>query len=186
MKRGALFVFTLTICAFSHGYAQQPQSGVTIPAPIPALPSSPAPPTLSVGQAGKEKSLDQMLDELESLHKQKAEMEKKEQELLKGIQLKAEKQADRMKQLGIVQKAANSAPVRIGRIMIEGNEITSDDAILKMVKFRPGEVWEQPLLEQARARLMKAGFQRSEVEVSPSEVGSAYVDVLIKVIEKQK
>jgi hypothetical protein len=48
-----------------------------------------------------DKSLDQMLDRLEALRAQKAELEKAEQEVVKEIRRKLEKQGDRMNRLGI-------------------------------------------------------------------------------------
>jgi outer membrane protein assembly factor BamA len=139
-----------------------------------------------MSQPVKEKSLDQMLDELEALRVQKAQMEKKEQELLKAIQQKAAKQAERMKQLGTTSPAESKGPVRIRLIKIEGNERTTDGKIMKMVNFLPGQVLEYPELEKARMRLEKAGFQRAAVEVIPNEGDSNYIDILIKVVEKER
>jgi hypothetical protein len=48
-----------------------------------------------------EKSIDQLLDRLEALRGQKAELEKAEQELVKEIRRKMEKQSDRINRLGI-------------------------------------------------------------------------------------
>jgi hypothetical protein len=134
-----------------------------LPQPLPYVPAGTSPqiPVPTTVSPPPVKSLDQMLDELEALRVQKAEIEKKEQDLIKVIQQKAEKQADRLKRLGIASPAAANSPVRIGRIKIEGNERTSDGKIMKIVKmenFSPGQVLEYPELEEARIRLVKAGF----------------------------
>jgi hypothetical protein len=58
-----------------------------------------------------EKSIDQLLDRLEALRAQKAELEKAEQELVKEIRRKMEKQSDRINRLGITP---NDPPPVIG------------------------------------------------------------------------
>jgi outer membrane translocation and assembly module TamA len=182
-KRRTLLVLVLVILAFSQGVAQQPQTEIKIAPPIPSLPTTA---TIPAAQPTKEKSLDQMLDELGAIRVMKAQLEKNEQELLKAIKQKAAKQAERLKQLGVHPKVTNGEPLRIGKIIIEGNEKTRDEVILKMLKFSPGQVLEFPMLEQARARLIKEGFQRAAVEAVPNEPDSLYVDLLIKVVEKER
>jgi outer membrane protein assembly factor BamA len=124
-----------------------------------------------------------MLDELEALRVQKAEIEKKEQELIKAIQQKAARQAERIRQLIIAPPAAG-APLRISRIMIEGNERTTDGKIMKIVNLLPGEVLEYPELEKARMRLANAGFQMASVEVIGNG-DSSFIEILIKVVENE-
>ena len=68
-----------------------PDRGPTVPQQIP--PAGP--------QAPEDKSLDQLLDELEAVRAQKAELEKREQEVTRAIQRRAEKQAERMNRLGV-------------------------------------------------------------------------------------
>jgi hypothetical protein len=194
-----VFALVLVVLVGSHGYTQLPPTPTPTPI-VPTIPPSPTPivptipalspplaiPSTPVLQPVKEKSLDQVLDELVALRTQKAEIEKKEQELIKAIQQKATKQADRMKQLGITSPAESKGPVRIHLIKIEGNERTSDGKIMKMVDFSPGQVLEYPELEKARMRLEKAGFQRAAVEVIPNEGDSNYIDILIRVVEKER
>lgn len=127
-----------------------------------------------------------MLDELESLRAKKAALEKAEQELVKTIQLKVGKQAERLKMLGVVARPANGQPQRVGRIFIEGNDTVTDGSILKIVKFSPGQVLEMAALETARTQLMKGGFSMATIEVMPHEPDATYVDLLIKVVEKEK
>lgn len=153
-----------------------------IPPITPAIPVFPQPTIMPV----KEKSLDQLLDELETLRAQKAEIEKKEQALTKTIQQKATKQADRMMQLGITPPAPAGAPIRVGQILIEGNIVTTDEAILKLVNLHPGQVFEYPMLEQARMRLTKAGYPTASVEVVPGDKDSIYKDVRVKVVERDR
>jgi hypothetical protein len=158
---------------------QQVVPAITVPAvPLAPTPSTVPPPPII--------SLDQMLDELEALRVQKSELEKKEQDMIKAIQQKAGKQAERLKQLGIALPAVAKSPIRVGRIRIEGNDTTPDGAIMKMLNFFPGQVLEYPELEKGRTRLEKAGFPMVAVEVIPIENDSQFVDVLIKVVEKER
>jgi hypothetical protein len=65
------------------------------PTPRPSIPTPP--PTIVVPL----RTLDQLLDEFEFLRKQKAELEKKEEDLKKAILKKAGEQTERMKRLQI-------------------------------------------------------------------------------------
>jgi hypothetical protein len=185
------------VVVLGYGYTQPPPAAVP-PAVVPIPPVAVRPtavPQVSPGlpgvvtptapQAPREKSLDQMLDELESLRAKKAEIEKAEQELIKAIRQKAEKQVERMKLLGVEPSGAK----RVGRIVIQGNTITEDGVILDMVDLRPGQVIEPSRLEEANARLKKAEkkrkFQSATVELMPNEWDSIYLDVLVKVKEKE-
>jgi hypothetical protein len=130
-----------------------------------------------------EKSLEQLLDELQALQAQKAELSKKEQELARAIKQKSDRLTERMKQLGIAAPAATDSPPRVGRILIEGNEKTADGEILSLLELSPGECVENPKLDKARARLAKV-FDAAAVELLPKEKDSVYVDVLVRVTEK--
>jgi hemolysin activation/secretion protein len=190
MKRLTLLVFVLVIVAFSQGFAQLPSPGATtppMPPPViaPPMPPLPIAPTIPSVQPTKEKSLDQLLDELETLRKQKAEMEKKEQELVKLIQQKADKHVERMKQLGVVPRETSGEPKRIGRVLFEGFAEKDEKKLQNMLDFTPGQILEFPMLEQARVRLMKAGYQMVLVEVQPKQSDSQYLDILVKVGDKE-
>jgi outer membrane protein assembly factor BamA len=153
----------------------QPHVFPTIPAPTPTPSAQPA----------KEKTLDQLLDELTSLRAQKAEMEKKEQDLIKVIQQKALKQNERMRQLGLPPAATGSSPDRVGRIKIEGNTITTDGTICELLNLPPGQVFDNTKLKEARERLERAGFESVIVEFISSDLDSGYKDILVRVKEKK-
>jgi hypothetical protein len=208
-----LSVFVIVVVAFNLGYTQQPKPSVPLtptppglPTPaqnqpqviVPALPTPvqtpsqviipafPTPaPTPSV-QPAKEKTLDQLLDELTTLRAQKAEMEKKEQDLIKVIQQKAVKQNERMKQLGLPPTPAGNSPDRVGRIIIEGNTVTTGGTICEMLNLQPGQVLDNTKLKEARDRLEKAGFESVLVELISSELDSTYKDIMVKVKEKKQ
>jgi hypothetical protein len=196
----ALGIFALLCGTGSTQISQPTRPPQNSALPDPGLPGTPHLPTTSTGprigavpslpstsaaQLPKEKSLDQLLDELEAIRAKKVEMEKAEQELVKAIQQKSTKQAERMKQLGLNPAAATDGPKRVGRIIIEGNTVTTDGKILKMLKLRSGTVLEYPKLEEFRARLKKAGFQETSVELINNEWDSIYQDILVKVKEKE-
>jgi len=183
MKGRTLLVFVLAIVALSQGYTQQPQPVVPITPPSPPLPTAPI---IVPTQPVKEKSLDQLLDDLESLRKQKAELEKKEQDLVKAILQKADKQADRLKQLGLTTKTSLREPSRIGRILLQGIAEKDEEQVQKMLDFSPGQVLEYPMLEQARVRLTKAGYQMVVVEAQPKQSDAQYLDIHVKVGDKDK
>ena len=79
------------------------------------------------------------------------------------------------------------APKRVGRIIIEGNEVTQDRVIMNQLDLRPGQVLEYPLVDQAKARLSRLGIFDSdnppEVVVLPNEWDSIYQDILVRVRE---
>jgi hypothetical protein len=137
-----------------------------------------------------EKTLEQMLDELESLRDRKAEIEKKEAELVKAIQRRSEKQADRMNRLGVggavVPVAPQAIPLvevpqvpdRVGRVVIEGNAGKDEKKIRDLVKIVPGEVLNYPALEAARTRLGNAGYPSVEVAVRDGE--GNFKDVVVR------
>jgi Spy/CpxP family protein refolding chaperone len=95
--RTAFISITVLVAACAVGYTQLPEQPTTSaripPANVPAISPRPV----------REPSLDQMLDELEALRAQKAQIEKKEAELSRAIREKAAAQAERMNRLGSVR-----------------------------------------------------------------------------------
>jgi hypothetical protein len=135
-----------------------------------------------VAPAPLEKSVDDLLGELEGLRAQKLELEKKEQELKVLVRKKLDQQTERLKKLGIAPTAA--VPDRIGQIILEGNTTRADEKILGMLGFRPGQVLAYPALEEARRKLEKAGFRDVTVEVLVSNPPDApFKDIRVKVTE---
>lgn len=78
-------------------------------------------------------------------------------------------------------------PDRVGRIILEGNEITKDRVILNQLDLRPGQVLQYPKLEDARMRLARLGIFDPEnppsVEVIPNELDQTFKDIRVKVNE---
>ncbi len=78
-------------------------------------------------------------------------------------------------------------PDRVGRIIIEGNDITRDRVILNQLDLRPGQVLQYPQVEEARMRLARLGIFDAEdppsVEVQPNELDSMFKDVRVRVKE---
>lgn len=200
---------SITLLGVAFGSARSQQPSTYTPYPPPAQKSEPQtiPPTdLPTRSAppAPEKSLDQLLDELEALRDKKAEIEKKEAELTKAILRKSERQADRMNRLGVggtgglvpvapvpsvapVPAATSSPPLsvtapaavpdRIGRIVIVNGK--DEKKVLDLVKFVSGQVLDYPSLEAARARLEKAGYPSATVEVIPGDGGLKDVVVTV-------
>ncbi len=149
------------------------------PAPSPALSfvvphALPSPPP--------EKTVEELLNELERVQAEKAALEKKEQELKATVRKKLEQQAERLQKLGVAPKDAKM-PDRVGRIIIEGNDAKDEKKILEAVGMRPGQVLQYPALELARVKLEKAGFRGATVEVLPNELDSTFKDIRVKVTE---
>jgi hypothetical protein len=152
-----------------------PTAPSDFPPPAPTPPTPPAPPA--------EKSIDRLLDDLEAIRAQKAELLKREQELMKDIRQKLEKQAERAARLGIVPAKKDAAvPDRVGRIVIEGADEKAEKKIMDLVNFRPGQVLQYPEVEGTRLRLHKAGFELATVAVEASG-DDGFVDILIRVSE---
>lgn len=95
-------------------------------------------------------------------------------------------------QPGLVQVHYNvlndrGEPDRVGRIIIEGNEITRDRVILNQLDLRPGQILQYPKLEDARMRLARLGIFDPEnppaVEVVPNELDNQFKDVRVRVQE---
>ncbi|MFM8273552.1 MAG: outer membrane protein assembly factor BamA [Gemmata sp.] len=95
-------------------------------------------------------------------------------------------------QPGLVQVQYNvendrGVPDRIGRIIIEGNEVTQDRVIMNQLDLRPGQVLQYPKIEDARMRLNRLGiFDTDEpptVEVLPNELDGTFKDIRVRVKE---
>jgi hypothetical protein len=71
-----------------------PPSAPTFPSPTVVVPSTPPAPT-------PEKSVEQLLADLERVQAEKAALEKKEQELKTTIRKKLDQQTERLKKLGV-------------------------------------------------------------------------------------
>ena len=78
-------------------------------------------------------------------------------------------------------------PDRVGRIIIEGNDITRDRVILNQLDLRPGQLLQYPKLEEARMRLSRLGIFDPEeaptVEVLPNELDDTFKDIRVRVRE---
>lgn len=93
MRPRALLVPALLVAAGGIAYTQPAPQTVPPTLPDARLPSLPGGPVSS--------SLDQLLDRLEALRAQKADLERQEQEVVKEIRRKVEKQSDRLQRLGV-------------------------------------------------------------------------------------
>lgn len=78
-------------------------------------------------------------------------------------------------------------PDRVGRIIIEGNEITRDRVILNQLDLRPGQILQYPRIAEAQMRLARLGIFDPDdpptVEVIPNEFDSAFKDIRVRVKE---
>ncbi len=93
---------------------------------------------------------------------------------------------------GVVQVQYNvlndrGTPDRVGRIIIEGNEITRQRVIYNQLDLRPGQILQYPKLEDARMRLARLGiFDPDEppaVDVLPNELDASFKDIRVRVRE---
>lgn len=166
--------FGLLAAVLGVAYSQPPTRSQPLaapPLPIEVAPTSPAVPV----------SLDQMLDQLRELRRQKAEIENKETQLTKAIQERAKAQAERMKRLGIivpeVVPAEESKP-RVGRIVIRGNADKDQDKICELLDLSAGGTWDSSMLDAAQSRLTKAGF-KAKVHALPSD--TSFHDILVTI-----
>ena len=102
MKLPAVLVAASLLAVGGVGYSQVPQPGTIPPPGVPHFtvrqPSPPAP--------LPEPTVEQMLDSLEALRVQKAELDKKEREMVASINKKIDKQTERMKKLGLEKPPA--------------------------------------------------------------------------------
>jgi hypothetical protein len=150
--------------------------------PAPDTPAVPVPLPAGIPEVPREKTTDDLLAEIEQLRAQKAELDKKEQELTAALRKKLDAQAERLKKLGLAPKEAKE-PDRVGRIIIEGNTKTPDFKILDALDLRPGNLLRYPDIEKSRAKLEKLGLRDVMVEVLPNELDSSFKDIRVKVIE---
>ena len=78
-------------------------------------------------------------------------------------------------------------PARVGRVIIEGNNITQDRVIMNQLDLRPGQVLQYPKLEDARMRLARLGIfdpaNPPTVTELPNELDSNFKDILVQVNE---
>lgn len=147
--------------------------------PRPVYPSPDLIPSPSVPAVPREKSVDDLLTELESLHAQKAALEKQEQELTAALRKKLDAQAERLKKLGVKPKDAE--PDRVGKVILEENDPKDEKMIRDALGLQPSQILKYPALEEARVRLIKAGFHAATVEVIPGESDSALKDIRVRI-----
>lgn len=92
-----------------------------------------------------------------------------------AVQVKYEVQNDR------------GQPDRVGRVILDCNEITKDRVIRNQLPFRPGQILPYDRLDEARMRLARLGIFDAEeppsVEVLPNEWDSVFKDIRVKVKE---
>ena len=110
MRLPAVLVAASLLAIGGIGYSQVPQPGSLPPPGIPSFPS----PSTSPPPSMPEPTVEQMLDSLESLRVQKAELEKRERELVASINKKIDKQTERMKKLGLEKPPAAPPVVPVG------------------------------------------------------------------------
>ena len=93
---------------------------------------------------------------------------------------------------GLVQVQYNvqddrGTPDLVGRVVIEGNDITKDRVILNQLDLRPGQILQYPKLEDARMRLARLGIFDPEdpptVDVLPNELDQQFKDIRVRVRE---
>lgn len=167
MSARSLFFAAGMLVLVGSGTAQQP---IAPPVETPALPKpSVVPPIARPPAPSPARPIDQMLDELERVQVQKAELEKKEQELKATIHKALEKQTERLNKLGAAPKAAKAAePDRVGRITLSGFAEKDEKKVREILGLSPGQVLQYPRLEDARIKLQRAGFDGVSVEVFPN------------------
>ncbi|MBN9517366.1 hypothetical protein J0H58_02430 [bacterium] len=113
MRPRLLLVPVLLVAAGGVALTQSP-GPVT---PMPVYPDfrvqvAPTPVASTLPPRPAEKSIDKMMDQLDAVRAQKAELERQEQALVKEIRERLEKQGDRARQLGI-GSGATSGPAAI-------------------------------------------------------------------------
>lgn len=99
----ALVGCALLVCVLAGGgYPQAPSDPIPVPGPtVPGIPAPQivAPPTAAPAPAPK--TVDQLIDNLTELRRQKAELEKKEQAVTAELREKLKAQRERLSKLGI-------------------------------------------------------------------------------------
>lgn len=166
------------------------------PAPPPATPPVIPPPTFVVQPPPAvvvppapppEKTVDQLLTDLERVQAEKAAIEKREQELKVLLRKKLEQQTERINKLGVGPSVAPPPKEKkaecVGRIIIEGNAKISTDKIRELIELQAGQILQPSVLEAARVKLEKYGFLGVTVEVVPGENDSLFKAIRVKVTE---
>ncbi|MDY3560187.1 hypothetical protein R5W23_001412 [Gemmata sp. JC673] len=166
--------------------AQEKYPTIAPPAIAPGGPGSApspqiVPPAAPVPPPQTEKTVDDLLTELEQLRVQQTELAKREKELTEALRKKLQQQTERMQKLGVAPKAPE--PDRVGRILIEGNVKTPDGKILELLDFHAGQVLKHSAIEDGRAKLEKAGFRGATINVTPNELDATFKDIHVKVSE---
>ncbi len=114
MRPRALLVPVLLVAAGGLAYTQPVPRSAPVPDGPQLIPPPGVPPTtprvVGATDVPAERSLDQLLDRLEALRAQKAELERQEQEVVKEIRRKVEKQSDRLQRLGVSDPILPAAP----------------------------------------------------------------------------
>lgn len=158
--------------------------GPVFPRPVPVAPAIP-----DVGPgvvpAPYQKSVEQMILELESLTEQKAQIEKKAGELRGEIRKKLDALNDRVSKIdgGKGKGATGGGPTRVGRVRLEGFAGKDEPKVLEVLEaagLRPGQILRYPELEATRGRIERMGFQRVEVVELPNEADSEFKDILVR------
>jgi hypothetical protein len=97
--KSTLTVFVLLV-AVGTDYAQSLRP--TAPPDLPALPGVPAAPSLQPAPApAKERTINQLLDEIQAVRAQKAELAKREQTLMAEVRKLVELQSERLTKMGL-------------------------------------------------------------------------------------
>lgn len=159
-----LFVF----CG-AGAQSESTASAVTLPS-LPGAPNPSAPPPA-------EKSVEQLLDDLERVQAQKTELERMERELKAAVRKRLAKQAERLNKFGVDPHAE---PDRAGRIVLQGFAAKEEKKVRDALGVVPGQIIEYPHLDGARARLEKAGFPGAAVEVVPNGPDSHFKDIRVR------
>jgi hypothetical protein len=147
--------------------------------PTPERPATATPPVVGAPSraAPHKKSVDQLLDELERVQAQKAELEDRERELKAAVRAALGRQAERVSKLGA---AAEAEPDRVGQVLLEGFAAKDEERVRRALGLVPGQVLRYPALQEASVRLEKAGFAGVTVEVVPNGLDSLYKDIRVR------
>ncbi len=197
MSTRTLLVSISLVCAACGGAPSQQAAPPALPSPagLPASKPTAHPPVGTASAPGipaardwraplpPDPSIDQLLDELERVRAEKAALEKKARELKAAVQKKLEAQAERLKKLGV--NGTPAEPDRVGRIVIEGNDKTPQQDILRALDLKPGAILAYPEVEAARARLLRdRRFHDVTVDVVASDLDEMHKDIKIRVLER--